>query len=462
MVNFVDDCGDCDTLNDCDTDRNCKTNCNDRIQTYCFKPTFNPRCNPNLEKKICKKNNCIFYVKSTNQLHKALDCLEANTTIKLCRGTYSDVDFNLKSKLLYDQLEIIGDESPFSGVSFFQGAEYEEGGLLHQQHLSSCIGKCQYNLHFNKKKCSLEVSADCKPNFSKIGPCTKIKLMDKDGNSWMNTIKSCSRNTIYFQEPISNITQFIGNKSCEGDAVKGVGFTILPNVVIESNKDGCLSGVKCLRMSGIHFKFNDDMNNKKTLIYGENYSNIENCVFSESMHVISNARLAVSRAPNTIFGEFTLNDQTNNKFIYNSVIGEYGKVTANNCSGMFSYSLFVHNNISLKVINNSNIDGSCNNFYQVTEINMYVSQGSKLKASDSYVYYNGDKCPYGLKANENSIIVTSDKEDNEKPICFIKMNDGETFKVKLTNHTIFYNWGGDKQIEIGSTDSTSHYYHTKD
>lgn len=419
-----------------------------------------------VEKKTYKKINCIVYVRNTCELKKALQSLDSCTKIKLCKGTYNNVELCLNSSLLADSLELLGDDNSLSGVSFFSDACYSNDGLYQMPHLSCDIGKGKYKLVFDSRQNKVTVTAPEKtnPDFSRVSPYTKVKLMDKNGNSFNLTVSKSHNNELYFNEEI-NLGLLTNHDDCPnksvGVALKGVGFTILPNVVFTSCVPGILSGVKCLRMVGIYFDFKNT-----ELVYGENYSNIENCVFSNLTTVVSNARLAVNRAPNTIYGKFKLNNQTNNRFVFNSVLGKDGRVIADNCSGMFAYSMFIANDIAFKVVNNANMDGSFNKYYQVCTVNMYVVEGSKLKTSNSKVCFEGpvEQNPIGLVGRDNSIVVTDVKGSTNTYATFIRTIDGvcNTFKnaVDLKNNSFFYNWGGNPYHEIGSTDLTSQYYHS--
>ena len=441
--------------------------CNTNNITYSFKSSTKSSYNKaeeKVEKKSYKKNNCVIYVKNTCELKKALQSLDSNTKIKLCKGTYNDVELCLNSSLLIDELELLGDDSLLSGVSFFQGAYYANEGLYQVPHLSCDIGRGQYSMIFDskQKKVTVNVSNGTNPDFSRVVPCTKVKLMDKDGNLFNLSVSRGHTNELYFNEEI-NMGLLTKHDNCSGvsvgEALKGVGFTILPNVVFKSCMPGLLSGVKCLRIVGIYFDF------KEKLVYGENYSNIEGCVFSGSTKVISNGKLAVSRAPNTIYGVFMLNPQTDNRFVFNSVLGKFAQVVANNSSGTFAYSLFVGNTIAFKIVNCANMDGSFNKYYQVCVVNMYVSEGSKFKTANSKVCFDGhsEKSPIGLSARDNSIIVTDIKGSTDTHASFVRTVDGQEvpFKnaVNLKNGTIFFNWGGYPDHEISATDATSHYHH---
>lgn len=444
----------------------CPDNKNKKI--YSFNTSCKSRCNNELVDK-CHKKKCTIYVKNKCELEKALQCLESDTKIKLCEGIYDNIDLCLYNKCLINNLELIGDDHSLSGVSFIHGACYSSDGLYYMPHLSCDIGTGEYILNFDShhNKVTVNVINGSFPNFSQVFLGVKVRFMDKYGNFHDFTVNKGCNNEIYFEEQIDlelfTIHDLTSGMST-GTGVKGVGFTILPNVIIKSNLKGIISGVKCLRMVGIHFDFNHTK-----LIYGENYSNIEGCVFSKTTHVISNAMLSVNRAPNTIYGKFMLNNQTDSKFIFNSVLGIDGQVIANNSNGLFAFSIFVGNDIAFKIICNANMNGSYNKYLQVKSINMYVSEGSKLKTANSYVCYDGPEdyssiYPIGLDAKNDSIIVTGIKDDIHTPAIFIRTDGNQELYFKnaviLRNSTFFYNWGGEPTFEIGSTDPSSHYHHT--
>ena len=415
-------------------------------------------------------NKNMVNVKKSCELTNALNNLNSNTTIQFCCGKYDDVTLNIKESILVNNLTLLGDTNPLAGVTFMEGGEYCNTGLIYIPHLSPCIGKGVYKLKFNGIQNKVTVTSNINPNFSDVAPCTTVKILDKNGDLHSYSVHKGCDNELYFNEEIC-LDFFVHDDCCkdkEADAVKGVAFVLVPHVVLRSNITNILSGVKNLRMVGIYFDLCGE------LYYGENYSNIENCMFGKHATIYSTAMLSVNRSPNTILGKFVLDEQTHNKFIFNSVLTKNAMILANNCSGFFSNSMFSHCYKGLYLVNNTNLNGSYNLYYQINGISMHVTDGSKLKTPCTIVYFieNSGICDNakGLVVSDSSIVVTESKEYSRKShVLFIKKRKGKIIPfdnaICLENHSFFYNWTissknmGCPGETICSSDETSKYYY---
>ena len=402
----------------------------------------------NEEKKCSTKNN-IIYVKNECELHSALNKISDDTTIKICNGCYEDINLNISSPILCDKLTIVGDTTSVVGVTFMHGGYYNKFIDNKLPHLSPDIG-CgdNYQLVFNSIENKVTVlieNSNNLPNFTCVAPCSKVKIIDKNCNLLCYTIRKGCQNELYFNEDIniSTLCNESEQNQIEIEAVKGVAFVIVPNVTLKSDIKSNISGVKCLRMVGINFEFD-------SLIYGEVYSNIENCLFGKNSTIYSNAKTAVNRSPNTILGTFILNPMTNSNFIYNSVWYN-GHIIANNAFGLFACSTFSMNkNGCLLIKCNSNINGSKNSYYNSKEYAIYIKEGSKLKSENALICGGTN----GIISRSNCVITTG-----SMPVIFQNIVQPNALDMKI--YSFFYNWLGDPNLEIGSTDVTSQYFHTE-
>jgi hypothetical protein len=393
----------------------------------------------------CQPKNSVVYVKDSCQLSHVLNNLGSCTTVKLCNGCYENVNLSVIEPILLKSLTLVGDTNILAGVSFVQGGHYYYTGLLSMPQISPNYGKGDnYNLEFDGQNKCITVTADvCNPNFSSVVSCTKVLLVDKNCiEHTFEVYKGCN-NKLYLHETFDD-TLFTENNGKEEVTVKGVSLTFIPSVKLNLSGTSIVSGVQNLKLVGLNI-------NDGELHYGERFSNIENCLFGKDAVIYSNAMHATNRQPNTFMGKFTLNPQTSNKFVFNSVLLN-GFIVCNNSNGTFSNSVFSMNFNPLK-LHGANMNGEYNRFFHSKNVAILLDECSKLKTPYTLVC-NAFR---GIVALNSSQVLTEPKEDiSESFVVFVDMINENC--VKLGFHSFFYNWGGNPEHEIGATDSTSQYY----
>lgn len=312
--------------------------------------------------------------------------------IELAKGTHC---INTSVIDNVDNLTIIGDKNPFSGVGFINGGGvkfFTDPLLACERRCLPCdlIGIPPYSLIISGRKITVKGSGK-DPNFSCIESDRKVTFFFVDGSKNEYLISAVHGNTITLSDNIS-----INPSGLSSQINSGEGFVINPNVTITTNLDVLhISPSDTLKIKGVFF-------NVGYVVLGNNTTKsieLSNCVLPDTAQIFLLGEYHFNH-PNTFNGVVNLAPAAKGIAYFQTFVGNIARLVADGCApSAWKFSTFASSAAPVKILNGSNINFQGSHFVNNT-LAMYVSDGSH--ATIYSCIFNANK--FAILAIYNSVV----------------------------------------------------------